>query len=179
MEGEIVNRVANSGIITIDPADFYPQSSQITHIDLKEILWQEAILREKDLRDFLADHDWQQYAGKGVAVFWPAEVIIPKYAAMLIAAKLKPYAALVCFGSPSELAARWAEQQIAELDAEAYRNKIVVVKGCGDVEISDEVYGSLALKLTATVKTLMYGEACSTVPIYKAPRPSKAAAPTS
>jgi len=162
----IVNKVAESGIITLDPAEFLPKQ-EVVSFDLKPFLFREMILREKDYRAALPQHDWQQYAGKHVAVYCSADAIIPAWAWMLAAVNLKPFAASVFFGTEEEMTRHLMLASIAAIPTDEYTDKRVVIKGCGDVPVPDAAYLALTSHLQPVVKSLMYGEPCSTVPVYK------------
>ncbi len=162
----IVNKVAESGIITLDPAEFLPKQ-EVVSFDLKPFLFREMILREKDYRAALPQHDWQQYTGKHVAVYCSADAIIPAWAWMLAAVNLKPFAASVFFGTEEELIRHLMLASIAAIPIDEYTDKRVVIKGCGDVPVPDAAYLALTSHLQPVVKSLMYGEPCSTVPVYK------------
>jgi len=165
----IVNKVAESGIITLDLAGYIPQDEDIVFFDLKPFLFREMILREKDYRAALQLHDWQQYAGKNVAVQCSVDAIVPVWAYMLAAAYLQPVAASVYFGSIEELKKELLLKRITAIDTSEYADKRVVIKGCGDTPIPDSAYVAITQHLRPVAKSLMYGEPCSTVPIYKKP----------
>jgi hypothetical protein len=166
METTIVNKVAESGIITLDLAP-YVQEGAIAVFDLKPFLYMEMILKEKDYRAALQTHDWQQYAGKHVAVLCSVEAIVPVWAYMLAATYLEPLAASVYYGTADELSKVLLTQRINEIPLDEYTDKRVVIKGCGDTPIPDAAYVAVTAHLRPVVKSLMYGEPCSTVPIYK------------
>lgn len=163
---EIVNRVAQSGLVVLD-LDKYYRPNRRTLIDLKEALFQGQILREKDFREFIKQHNWAQYKGAFVAVSCSAEAIIPRWAYMLIMASLAPYAALAVFGDLTALEAEAFRGAILEEDWEQYRDARVLVKGCSKVDVPESVYMELTKRLVPVVTSLMYGEACSTVPVFK------------
>jgi hypothetical protein len=169
----IVNKVAESGIITLDLAP-YTHADDVAVFDLKPFLFKEMILREKDYRAALQTHDWKQYEGKHVAVTCSVEAIVPVWAYMLAASYLQPVAASVYFGNEADLAASLIRSRISEIDVREYTDKRVVIKGCGDTPIPDAAYVAITYHLRPVVKSLMYGEPCSTVPIYKKPAPVKA-----
>jgi hypothetical protein len=162
----IVNKVAESGIITLDLAPFVP-SDEVAVFDLKPFLFREMILREKDYRAALLTHDWQQFSGKHVAVTCSVDAIVPVWAYMLATSYIQPYAASVLFGTKDELVKMLINQRISQIDINEYADKRVVIKGCGDVAIPDAAYVAVTQHLRPVVKSLMYGEPCSTVPIYK------------
>jgi len=163
----IVNKVAESGIITLDLAKYTQVDGEIMEFDLKPFLFREMILREKDYRASLQTHDWAQYNGKKVALFCSVDAIIPVWAYMLAASYLQPIAASVYYGNAEELKKKIITENIAAIDTEEYNDKRVVIKGCGDIEIPAYAYVAVTEHLRPAVKSLMYGEPCSTVPIYK------------
>lgn len=162
----IVNRVAESGIVTIDLSSFIPQD-EIMVFDLKPFLFREMILKEKDYRTALLSVEWEQYRGKHVALTCSADAIIPVWAYMLAASGLQPIAASVFFGTGAELLQVLVQQKIASMDAAEYTDKRVVIKGCGDTPIPDAAYVAVTALLRPVVRSLMYGEPCSMVPVYK------------
>lgn len=127
----------------------------------------ELILKEKDFREFVKTHDWTQYDGKYVAVTCTADAIVPAWAYMLLANRLAPYAREVVFGDAEVLETVLFVKSIAGMDVEQYRDQRIVIKGCGDIPVPVSAYVELTKKLTPVVKSLMFGEPCSTVPIYK------------
>lgn len=163
----IVNRVAESGIITLDLAPYIPQESDLCTFDLKPFLFREMILKEKDYRAALLQHDWSAYSGKHVAILCSVDAIIPVWAFMLAASNLQGIAASVCLGTVTEMRQQLIQQRIDNINTEEYRDKRVVIKGCGDTPIPDMAYVAITYKLRPVVKSLMYGEPCSTVPVYK------------
>lgn len=169
----IVNKVAESGIITLDLAAYVPGEQEIMLFDLKPFLFREMILREKDYRAALQQHDWSQYAGKNVAVQCSVDAIVPVWAYMLAASYLEPVAAYVYFGSTDELKKELLQKRIAAIDLAEYTDKRVVIKGCGDTPIPDSAYVAVTYHLRPVAKSIMYGEPCSTVPIYKKPLTAK------
>jgi hypothetical protein len=166
IQENIINKVAQSGLVTLDPAVFYPEGDRVVY-DIKDNLFQELILREKDFREFVKTHDWAQYQDKYVAVNCSADAIVPAWAYMLLANKLAPYAKEVVFGDEEVLETVLFVKSIATMDAEQYRDQRIVIKGCGDIPVPVSAYVELTKKLTPIVKSLMFGEPCSTVPIYK------------
>lgn len=170
MAEEIVNRVAKSGIISLDLEKFFPEGERVV-LDLKEILYQGMILREKDLRDFIKEKDWSKYKDKHVALTCTADAIVPVWAYMLLATNLNPYARTVFYGGKEEMEHELINREIEKIDPAQYKDARVVVKGCGNVPAS--AYVKLTNKLQPVVKVLMFGEPCSTVPVYKKPRKQK------
>jgi hypothetical protein len=166
IQENFVNKVAQSGLVTLDPASFYPEGERVVY-DIKDNLFMELMLREKDFREFVKQHDWAQYQDKNVAVTCSADAIVPAWAYMLLANRLAPYAKEVVFGDLDVLETVLFVKSIASMDAEQYRDQRLVIKGCGDVDVPVSAYVELTKKLTPVVKSLMFGEPCSTVPIYK------------
>lgn len=170
METTLRNKVAESGIITLDLAPFVPAADSIAAFDLKPFLFRELILREKDYRQALKEFDFSAYSGKHVALHCTADAIIPVWAYMLATTYLSPVAASVHFGDVA-----FAHQAVllenlqAGIDLNALQGARVVLKGCGDVSIPEGAYVAASRLLLPVVKSLMYGEPCSTVPVYKQP----------
>ena len=162
----IVNKVALSGLVSLDLAEFYPQGERIVY-DIKDNLFHGLILREKDFREFVKEHDWTQYRDKHVAVTCSADAIVPTWAYMLLASKLQPFAATVVFGSLETLETVLFDRAIRKIDPEQYRDQRIVVKGCGDIPVPTSAYVELTARLMTVAKSVMYGEPCSTVPIFK------------
>ncbi|MCB9168905.1 MAG: DUF2480 family protein [Flavobacteriales bacterium] len=165
----ILNKVAASGIITLDLEEMYPQGERVV-LDLKPLLWQEVALKEDDLRDFCKAHDWAHYKGKFVAVHCSADAIIPTWAFMLVATYLQPHAAFVTQGDADQLERAIFTRFVQQLDIGPYQQARVVVKGCSKLPIPLNAYVELSAKLLPVVKSLMFGEPCSTVLLYKAPK---------
>jgi len=166
MSDEIINKVASSGLITIDLEDIKPQGERLVY-DLKQNLFQELILKERDFRTFIKSKDWSEYSGKNVAIICSAEAIIPTWAYMLLASVLSPIANIVVFGDLDKLEQALFQQAIDGIDPENYRDKRIVIKGCGDEGVPEFAYVEIVRKLQPFVKSIMYGEPCSTVPVYK------------
>ena len=162
----IINKVAKSGLVTLDPAEFYPAGERVVY-DIKDNLFHGLILREKDFREFLAANDWSQYQDKYVAITCTADAIVPAWAYMLLANRMAPYARGIVFGDQSVMETVLFDKAMANFDAEQYRDQRIVIKGCGDTEVPVSAYVELTKRLTPVVKSLMFGEPCSTVPIYK------------
>lgn len=166
IQENFVNKVAQSGLVTLDPAQFYPAGERVVY-DIKDNLFHGLMLREKDFREFIKMHDWAQYQDKYVAVTCSADAIVPAWAYMLLANRLAPFAKDVVFGDADVLETVLFTKQIAAMDAEQYRDQRLVIKGCGDTPVPVSAYVELTRKLTPVAKSLMFGEPCSTVPIYK------------
>lgn len=166
IQENIVNKVAQSGLVTLDPAQFYAPGERVVY-DITDNLFHGLMLREKDFREFVKTHDWAQYEGKNVAVTCTADAIVPAWAYMLLANRLAPYAREVVFGDAEVLETVLFVKEISRMDVEQYRDQRLVIKGCGDTPIPVSAYVELTKKLTPVAKSLMFGEPCSTVPIYK------------
>jgi len=166
IQENIVNRVAQSGLISLDPAELYPAGDRVLY-DIKDNLFQGLILREKDFREFIKQHDWSRYQGKHVAITCSVDAIVPSWAYMLLGNKMAPFAATVVFGNLEQLETVLFDRAVAKLNIEKYRDERVVIKGCGDIPVPVSAYVELTTKLTGVAKSIMYGEPCSTVPIYK------------
>ena len=162
----IINKVAESGLITLDLENFYP-SGENTVFDLKDHLFMGLILKEKDLRETLKNMDWSVYQDKNVAVTCSADAIIPVWAYMLVASFLQPVAREIVMGDEKELHKILFLKNLSSIDTAAYLDKRVVIKGCGETPIADFVYMEATKLLRPVAKSIMYGEPCSTVPIYK------------
>jgi len=166
IQENIVNRVAQSGLISLDPAELYPAGDRIVY-DIKENLFHGLMLREKDFREFIKQHDWTQYQGKHVAITCSSDAIVPTWAYMLLGNKMAPFASTIVFGNLELLETVLFDRAIDKLDVEKYRDERIVIKGCGDIPVPVSAYVDLTAKLTGVAKSIMYGEPCSTVPIYK------------
>ena len=167
MEAElIINRVAGSGLVTLDLEDYYDRGERVVY-DLKDNLFMGMILKEKDFRAFLKEHDWTAYTGKNVAITCTEDAIIPTWAYMLLTLQLQPHANTVVYGTLDDLAEKLYFDAIATINVETYRGAKVVVKGCSKVPVPTAAYVELTRLLAPVVQSLLYGEPCSTVPLYK------------
>lgn len=166
MADEFVNKVAESGIITLDPAAYAP-AGETAVFDMKDHLFMGLILKEKDFRETLKNMDWEQYRAKNIAVTCTADAIIPVWAYMLVASNLQPVAKEIVMGDEKELNRQLFLANISRINIKDYTDQRVVIKGCGDIPISDFVYLELTKILRPVAKSIMYGEPCSTVPVYK------------
>lgn len=162
-----VNRVALSGLLTLDPESLRPKN-KLKEYDLRQNLYLDQVIREKDFRLALLNFDWATYNGFSVALFCSVEAIIPLWAYMLVATYLQPYTVELVQGNLEDLEKALWHKAIENLDLTAYINKRVVIKGCGEHPIPISVYVELIGKLKPHVKSLLFGEPCSTVPLYKA-----------
>lgn len=167
MEEElIINRVAKSGLVTLDLEDYYHKGERVLY-DLKDNLYMGMILREKDFRDFLKTHDWTQYAGKNVAITCTEDAIIPTWAYMLLTIHLQPYANTVVFGNLEALEDKLFYDALAAINPTDYIGARVVIKGCSKFPVPTSAYVEITRLLQPHVQTLLFGEPCSTVPLYK------------
>lgn len=163
---DLVNKVAESGIITIDPADYFPKE-EIVSFDLKDYLFMGLILKEKEFREALKKIDLSAFAGKIVAVHCTADAIIPVWAYMLVASLLQPVSLRVVMGDRDTAVKSILIEKIGEIDPAVFEDKRIVIKGCGDLPIPPEAYLEITSKLRPHAKSIMYGEPCSTVPVFK------------
>ncbi len=166
MEDVIVNKVAESGLITIDLEEYYPKEETAV-FDLKDHLFMGLILKEKDYREALKNLDWFIYQNKNIALTCSADAVIPMWAYMLAASYLQPIAKEVVFGNEDFLHRILFLKNLARINTEEFIDKRVVIKGCGDKSISETAYVEITKLLRPVAKSIMYGEPCSTVPIYK------------
>jgi len=166
MADEIINRVANSKLITFDLEDFYPEGKRFV-FDIKPWLFQELVLREKDFRQFVKEHDWNQYKNNYIALTCSTDAIIPAWAYMLIATKLESNAKKVIIGDLEQLESSIYQDIINTIDFNEFKDKPVIVKGCSNKPVPTNAYILLIEKLKPIAKSIMYGEACSSVPLHK------------
>ncbi len=166
MEELFVNKVANSGIVTINLEDYFPVGERIS-IDVKELLFMQLVLKEKDFREWVKTNNWEQYSQKYVAIYCSSDAIVPTWAYMLISTKLSGIAKKVVFGDLNALETALWETSLNHLNIDDYKDKKVVIKGCGDLPVSAAAYTNISSKLVPVVQSLMYGEPCSTVPVFK------------
>jgi hypothetical protein len=166
---EIINRVANSGVVSLDLEDYFPGGERIL-FDIKDQLFQGLILREKDFREFLKMNDWSQYQNKNVAIICSEDAIVPTWAYMLLTIQLEPFANSIVFGDLSVLEDRLFNDALSKINPEDFSGKRVVVKGCSKFPVPVSAYVEITRRLKPVVQSLMYGEPCSTVPVYKKPK---------
>lgn len=165
-EETIVNKVANSSLINIDLEDYYPKGKRM-QLDITEALFQGLLLKEKDFREWVKEHNWEQYQDAYVAVHCSADAIVPVWAYMLVGSKLEPIAKKIAFGNLEDLETQVYAQVIDDLDVQQWEDKRLIIKGCGNLPVPRAAYLMMTNKLRPIAKSIMYGEACSTVPIYK------------
>lgn len=166
MSDVLVNKVANSGLITLDLEQYLPKAEMAT-FDLKDHLFMGLILKEKDFREALKNTDWETYRDKYVSITCSVDAIIPVWAYMLAAAYLEPVAKDVYLGSEADFYKHLFLKNLSAINIEEFNEQRVVVKGCGEVPIDNYAYTEITKRLRPVVKSIMYGEPCSTVPIYK------------
>jgi hypothetical protein len=166
MDGTIVNKVSASALITVNLEDYYPKEG-IVSFDLKPLLFMELIVKEKEFRDSLAAMDWSIYQDKIVAVTCSADAIIPIWAYMLVVSMLQPVANEVFMGDEKTALDQAFIRRINAIDLNEFTDKRVVIKGCGELPIREFAYMEITKRLRPVVKSIMYGEPCSTVPVYK------------
>ena len=169
MAGPLVNRVAQSGIITINLEEFFPKQ-KIVSFDLKDHLFMEMILKEKDFRAALKEKDWSEYQDCILVVYCSTDAIIPMWAYMLITTYAQDFATEVYYGDEEAYLTHHYKTVIGQIDLEDYKEKRIVIKGCSDQPVPAGAYLELTKRLKPHVLSLMFGEPCSTVPIYKRPR---------
>ncbi|HEY8658860.1 MAG TPA: DUF2480 family protein [Hanamia sp.] len=166
MENSIINKVAQSALLTLDLAKFYPEGETVV-FDLKHYLFMELILKEKDYREALKNIDWNIYQDKNVAITCSTDAIIPLWAYMLATTYVEPFAKEIVFGNEEQLFNILFLKNLWKLDPKEFEGKRVVVKGCGDKKIPEIAFVEVTKILRPVAKSIMYGEPCSTVPIYK------------
>jgi hypothetical protein len=166
MEDQIINRVTASSLITFDLEELYTPGERVL-FDVKDLLFQGLILKEKDFRDFVKGHDWLQFKGKHVAVTCSADAIVPTWAFMLLATVLQPHAQSVVFGSLEDLEKDLFLKKLNLIDWKKFDHEKVVIKGCSKIAVPVSAYVETANRLRPFAASIMFGEACSTVPLYK------------
>lgn len=163
---ELVNKVAQSGLVTINLETFFP-TEEIVEFDIKDFLFRGLILKELEFRAALKQHDWNQYKDKTVAVFCSADAILPQWSFMLITTYLLPHTDKVHVGTKNEVEQQLLLKNINNIDTAKYTDGKLVIKGCGTKTVGNEAYLTITKKLQPVAKSLMFGEPCSTVPVYK------------
>ncbi len=166
MENEIINRVSKSPLVTFDLEELYHPGERVL-FDIRSHLYQELVLKEKDFRDFIKTHDWQQYQNKLLAVTCTVDAIVPTWAYMLLATALRPYASRVIYGTLEELETILYFEALQKVEWEKFERAKVVIKGCSKVEVPASAYIEATNRLLPFASSIMFGEPCSTVPIFK------------
>lgn len=166
MPEEIKNRVTESKLITFDLEDFYPEGNRI-ELDISKFLSEDILLKEKDFRASLKNHNWEQYKDSYVALTNTTEALVPAWAFMLLTTYLSPITKNVSIGNLEQLEIANFSKIIEDLDISNYTGKLIIIKGCSNKPIPENAYLQLIQKLQPLVKSLMYGEACSSVPLFK------------
>ena len=167
---EIVNRVVKSPLVSVDLEDYLHQGERII-FDLKDVLFQGMILRERDFRDFIKSNDWSIYKDKNVGLTCSVEAIVPTWAYMLLVTKVKEYANTVTFGGDSDIEKALILQAVEQCTtSQDFTDKKVVIKGCAAIQNIEYAYTLITERLFSKVSSLMYGEPCSTVPVFKRKR---------
>ena len=166
MEGSIINRVANSPLVTIDLEDYYPEGNRFV-FDIKDWLYEGLVLREKDFRDHVKNHDWSQYENAYIALTCTTDAIIPDWAFMLLTIHLEPYAKKIIIGNLTALETSLYQDIINAFDVSEFSGKPVIIKGCSKKPVPTSAYVLMTKKLKPVAKSIMFGEACSSVPLYK------------
>ena len=166
MEEDIVNRVALSKLMVVDLEDYYPEGDRI-QFDIKDWLYEGLVLREKEFRQQVKDYDWSAHSNQFVALTCSADAIIPAWAYMLITMELEPFARKICVGDMEVLETSIYQDIIARIDVSPYQDKPLIIKGCAHKPVPPNAYILLSAKLKPVAKSIMYGEACSSVPLYK------------
>lgn len=166
MSDVLINKVAGSGIISLDLEKYLPAGEMVV-FDLKDHLFMGLILKEKDFREALKNMDWSVYGDKNVAITCSVDAIIPVWAYMLVASYLQPIAKNIFTGTVEEMQKHLFIKNLSSIDASEFNNQRIVVKGCGEVQIDNYAYAEITRLLLPHVKSVMYGEPCSTVPIFK------------
>jgi hypothetical protein len=163
---EIVNKVANSVLEVFDLEDYYPIGIR-TQLDISQWLSDGFLLKEKDFREALKNHDWSQFQNHFVAIYCSTDAIIPAWASILVTVYLSPFAKKVVFGNLIDLETSLYQEILSTLDYSKYQDKPVILKGCSKKPVPESAYIMAIQKLQPFAKSIMYGEACSAVPLYK------------
>lgn len=166
MEDEIINRVALSKLMVVDLEDYYPEGKRIL-FDIKDWLYEGFVLREKEFRQHVKDYNWSQHSNQFVALTCSTDAIIPAWAYMLLTIELEPFAKKICIGDLETLETSIYQDIITRLDVEPYKDKPLIIKGCSNKPVPANAYIMLTNKLKSVAKSIMYGEACSSVPLFK------------
>ncbi len=163
----IKNTVATKAIVTIDLGDFFPKAEDCVYMDMASFLFKGLILKEADFRQQVKDTDWKTYNNKYVGLFCSADAIVPMWAYMVITAELSGIARMVHFGKKTDFPLLFVHENIAQIAIANYEGQRVVIKGCGDKEIDEQAFVAITRKLAPVARAIMFGEACSSVPVFK------------
>lgn len=166
MAGEIINRVAKSKLVTLDLEDYFPEGERIL-LDIQKWLYEGLILKEQDFREHIKNHDWEQYSGKYIALTCSTDAIIPSWAFLLISTALTPFAKKFVVGDLDLLENMIFQEIVESINMDQFKDAPVIIKGCSDKQIPETAYALLTKRLLPEVSSLMFGEACSSVPLYK------------
>jgi hypothetical protein len=172
MEGEIRNKVAESTLITFDLEEYYEMGERVV-FDIKDHLYQGLALREKEFRIFVKENDWSQYKDKNVAIICSADAIVPTWAYMLLVTSLSPFIKHTVYGDLDYLENYMFQKALSKIDLEVYKGEKIIIKGCGRYPVPEFAYVEITNLLNPIVSSLMYGEACSAVPVYKMSKKAK------
>jgi len=167
MQEEIINKVASSVLVVFDLEDYY-QTGMRSKIDISQWLIEGFLLKEKDFRENLKNFDWSQYQDHFVAVYCSTDAILPAWASILVASYVAPFAKKVILGNLTDLETSIYESELAKIDFSSYQDKPVILKGCSKKPVPESAYILAIQQLQKYAKSIMYGEACSAVPIFKA-----------
>ncbi len=166
MTDHIVNRVANSSLMVLDLSAYYP-TIEVIGFDITSLLFMEMIVKEKECREKLALHVWDQYKDKAVAIYCSVDAILPLWIYLLITSYLSPQTNFIYYGTVDEVKEQLFLERIKTLSVESFVDQRMVIKGCGEIKISPACYIEITKKLMPIAKSILFGEPCSTVPIYK------------
>ncbi len=166
MADEIINRIANSKLITLNLEDYYPEGKRVL-FDIKDWLFEGFVLREKDFRQKISEYNWEQHHDQYIALTCSTDAIIPAWAFMLISIHIEPYAKTVIIGGLEQLETSIYQNIINSLQVSEFEDKSIIIKGCAKKSVPQNAYIMLANKLKPIAKSIMYGEACSSVPLFK------------
>jgi hypothetical protein len=166
LSNEIINRVANSKLVTFDLEDFYPEGKRVL-FDIKTWLLEGLVLREKDFRELVKNYNWSQHQNQYVALTCSTDAIVPAWAYMLLVVNLEPFVEKAVIGTLEDLETSVYQDIINKIDVDSFKNKPIIIKGCANKPVPVNAYTMLIKKLKPVAKSLMYGEACSSVPLFK------------
>jgi len=169
MEGEIINRVANSSLTNFDLEDYYDKGERVVY-DIKQNLFNGFVLKEKDFREFVKGNDWSAYQDKNVAIICSTDAIVPTWAYMLLVSALDSFAKNVIYGSLEKLEQYLFQDALSKIEVNQFEGARVIIKGCGRYPVPEFAYVEITRLLKPVAKSIMYGEACSAVPVFKAPK---------